>query len=199
MDIADPLFGIVRRVPDKLAPWLGLSTGGRCYPLGPRPEDFTLPMIAHALSNICRYNGQTSQFWSVAAHSIEVAHEVYAITKDKRMALDALMHDAGESVLCDIPKPLKPLVANYRLWEDAVDLAIAERFSLSYPMDPIVKTVDSNMVIQEVFCFFPRGSAIWERYGLKGDECFTPLRSLTPEQGEWGFIDNFIAFNGGMP
>jgi hypothetical protein len=191
-------FGIVKRVPNKLAPWLGLNNGKKCYPLGPRPEDFTVPMIAHALSNLCRYNGQTSHFWSVAAHSLEVAAEVYAITKDKKVSLDALMHDAGECVLCDIPKPLKPLIPNYKLWEDAVDLALAERFDLSYPMDPIISVTDSNMVLVEVWNFFPPFSEIWKRYDIKVGDNYSILKPLHPRDAEQMFIDAFCYYNGGM-
>jgi hypothetical protein len=192
-------FGIVRRVPESLAPWLGLSDGGKCYPLGARPEDFTLPMIANALSNICRYNGQTNAFWSVAAHSIEVAHQVYEKTGVAKYALDALMHDASESVLCDIPKPLKPMILNYDKWEDSVERAIAERFGLRYPRFSLIGTIDANLVVDEVRNFFPPGSAIWKRYGLVLEEPRLVLTPLYPVEGRAMFIDKFLEYNGGMP
>lgn len=48
--------------------WILTFTGRRFYPLDPRPEDVCLEDIAHALSLICRYNGHSRFFYSVAEH-----------------------------------------------------------------------------------------------------------------------------------
>lgn len=64
--------------------------------------------IAHALSNICRFNGHSLRFYSVCEHSILVANEIEKLyPKDKHFILQALLHDATEAYMPDVPKPLK--------------------------------------------------------------------------------------------
>ncbi len=192
----DPLFGGYKNRP--LSPWLGTSAGGKVYPFGIRPEDFDLTVIAHALSNICRYGGHTSKFWSVAAHSIEVAECVLFMTGDKRAALHGLMHDASETFLGDIPAPIKPMLLNFKKWELAAEQAVEERYGLSFEEYAIVDVVDKQQVPIEVFNFFPAGSYSWKRYDVS-DECgFKTLNPLSPEMGKAMFIEAFISLNGGL-
>ena len=37
--------------------WMQTHSGGRFYPLDPRPDDLVADDIAHALSLLCRYGG----------------------------------------------------------------------------------------------------------------------------------------------
>lgn len=90
----------------RIGNWLGLDgTGRRFYPLDPRPEDVTIEDIAHALSNVCRWGGRVREFYSVASHSVHVAQIVER--KVPRIALHALLHDAAEAYVGDVPTPLK--------------------------------------------------------------------------------------------
>ena len=81
---------------------------------------YVLEDIAHGLANICRYNGQCKHFYSVAQHSVLVAHLALAIAQNDRwrkyfeddatldyVYMRALLHDAAEAYLGDVTKPLK--------------------------------------------------------------------------------------------
>jgi 5'-deoxynucleotidase YfbR-like HD superfamily hydrolase len=116
-----------------LEPYITTFKGGRIYPLGPRATDFRTSDIAHSLSQICRYNGHTSEFWSVAAHSLEVSKVLEEMGRPLIEQFAGLMHDACESCLCDIPRPIKPLVVGYSQWEETVDFVIARKFGYPYP------------------------------------------------------------------
>ena len=70
----------------------------------PDPALITLEDIAHGLSNICRWNGHTKSFYSVAEHSFRVAK---LVQPSKR--LTALLHDAEEAYWGDVISPLKKL------------------------------------------------------------------------------------------
>lgn len=76
---------------------------GRLYWAEPERYVFTIGEIAESLSRICRFNGHLG--WeSVATHSIRVARALgYAAP---RVQLAALLHDAHEAYIGDIPGPL---------------------------------------------------------------------------------------------
>ena len=104
-----------------------------------KPEDYTFDIktIAHALSNICRYGGHSSSFYSVAEHSVLVSQMV-----PPELALCGLLHDASEAFVGDMPSPLKALCQDYATIEGEVHKAIAEKFSLPYPFPPAIKLAD---------------------------------------------------------
>lgn len=93
----------------------------------PIPEMFNIQDIAGALSNICRFGGHSSAFYSVAQHSVIVANMAPVHLKK-----EALMHDAAEAYLGDVISPLKyELGLKYTMIEDAFNCAIAKRFKLA--------------------------------------------------------------------
>jgi len=62
-------------------------------------KDIDIRDIAHALCNLCRYTGHTSQFYSVAQHSMLVADKMPGTRNEK---LAALLHDAAEAYTNDL-------------------------------------------------------------------------------------------------
>lgn len=78
-------------------------TGGEFRPFDPRPADVRLLDIAAGLAHTCRFGGHCRQFYSVAQHSMCVSREF----ETPRLRLFALLHDAGEAYLGDIPRPIK--------------------------------------------------------------------------------------------
>jgi len=87
--------------------WIATYTGGRFYPLDPRPEDVCIADIAHSLSQICRFNGQTLQFYSVAQHSVLVSKLLGQGGPSPIHEFMGLKHDAAEAYLCDLVRPIK--------------------------------------------------------------------------------------------
>lgn len=87
---------------------LTLRDGRLFWPLDPRPSEVRVDDIAHSLSLTCRFAGHCREFYSVAQHSLLVAELVERIAPE--LALQALLHDAAEAYLGDIPRPLKPYV-----------------------------------------------------------------------------------------
>lgn len=95
-----------------------LTYTGLHFPLlKPEYFHFNILDIAHALSQLCRFTGHTSSFYSVAQHSVMVASLVPA-----DQALAALMHDAAEAYLGDVSSPLKALLPDYKLIETNVEI-----------------------------------------------------------------------------
>lgn len=65
-------------------------------------DDIIATDIAHSLTNICRFNGQLRNHYSVAAHSLAVAKIV-----NRGLKRAAIIHDAAEAFTSDIVRPFK--------------------------------------------------------------------------------------------
>lgn len=135
------------------------ASGGVFYPLDPRPEDICIEDIAHALSNMCRFNGHCKEFYSVAQHSVIVSEIV-----PEDLALDGLLHDAAETYVGDIIRPVKNNFLDWweKTYEEPVWLWIANKFELIAPMPSAVKRADlialaiekrDLMAIGDIDCF----------------------------------------------
>ena len=111
----------------------------------PEESDITLADIANGLSHICRFTGQCHTFYSVAEHSVLCSQRVPA-----EHAFAALMHDAAESVMGDVSRPLKSLLPDYKKIERRVERAILGKFGLPAEMHPAIKAADMEMLAFEM-------------------------------------------------
>ena len=107
----------------------------------PTMEMISIEDIAHALSNNCRFGGHLDDFYSVAQHSW---HCSQLVSNENAMA--ALMHDASEAYLLDIPRPIKQRLSEYKEIEHRLMLLIAEKFQFEYPFHKEIKEVDNLML-----------------------------------------------------
>lgn len=117
--------------------WIQTASGKKFYPLNPQPDDVCIEDIAHALSKMCRFNGHTREFYSVAQHSVLVSH---LVSPQHRLA--GLLHDATEAYLADITRPVKQYMPDFSAVEDLLMECIATRFGIEMPLDPSVKAAD---------------------------------------------------------
>lgn len=105
--------------------WIVTRSGRRVWPLDPRPEDIDIDDIAYALAGTFRFRGHSRI--TVAQHSVAVAHAV-----PRRWRLAALLHDAAEAYLGDLPRPLKEgdYAAQFRDAERKLLAVILRRFDV---------------------------------------------------------------------
>jgi hypothetical protein len=106
------------------------ASGKFFHPSNPDYKKIDILDIAHVLSRQTRFSGHTSGFWSVANHSILVSRLVAP-----EYALTALLHDAAEAYLVDLPSPVKnnENLWVYKLLEDDLHAAVSKAFSLPTP------------------------------------------------------------------
>ena len=126
--------------------WMQTYTGHRYYPLTPQPEEIFPEDIAHALAMLCRYGGHVDRFYSVAEHCVLMSRAV-----SPEHALAALLHDATEAYVCDVPRPLKRVLPGYSDIEDLAAIAIGGRFGIApekFSSGP-VKEADNRILLDE--------------------------------------------------
>jgi 5'-deoxynucleotidase YfbR-like HD superfamily hydrolase len=128
----------------------------------PTLEMIQIEDIAHALASLPRFGGHLNKHYSVAQHSVMCAMRVTTL-EDKRAAL---LHDASEAYMLDIPTPIKAKLPDYKIYEANLMTKIAEKFSFEFPLSKEVKRVDEEMLHLE-----------WDNLVINQDKIFHCLSS----------------------
>ena len=101
-----------------MSDYITTYTGKHIDPVHPISDLICIEDIAHALSLICRGNGQVKTFFSVGQHCINCAREALARGYSSRIAFACLLHDASECYLSDVPRPFKKTLTGYKEQEE---------------------------------------------------------------------------------
>ena len=128
----------------KTRAWQRMLSGRRLDLLNPSPMDIEIEDIAHGLSFVARWNGQTfGKFpYSVAEHSVFVEKLFFKINPqiDPKWRLAALLHDAPEYVIGDMISPVKSSVGQgYSDMDKRLTAAIHQRFGLPSKIPNVIK------------------------------------------------------------
>ncbi len=171
--------------------YIRTHSGLKFYPFSPQPEQICIEDIAAGLSKTCRYSGQIPVFYSVAEHSLDCAKLV-----PDEFKLSALLHDASEAYLADIPKPIKELLPDYQALERTVTKAIDDTFRVDSGA-PIVKQADRTMLLLEFSKFFPE--YVCQDFGRDvrpyADIIPKWFAGLFPEIAEVEFLRAFVEYS----
>lgn len=138
----------------------------------PDPDTINIHDIAHGLSNICRFGGHTTRFYSVAQHSCLVSY-----LAPKQLRLEALLHDAAEAYLGDVIKPLKVLIersSGYKRYEDNFQRLIATKFHIDPAAFGLVKPFDLRALEIEHGYFFLNEEKHFSKLFNSEEPCWTP-------------------------
>ncbi|WP_299850524.1 HD family hydrolase [uncultured Roseovarius sp.] len=124
--------------------WQKMLSGRRLDLLDPTPVDIEIEDIAHGLSFVARWNGQTlGDFaYSVAEHSLLVENLFVRLNPKvpPKWCLAALLHDAPEYVIGDMISPVKNAVGpGYGELDQRLTAAIHIRFGLPASIPITVK------------------------------------------------------------
>jgi hypothetical protein len=160
--------------------------------LNPKPEQFDIKDIAHALSMNCRYVGHCRNFYSVAEHSWQMARMLSDCSVEIQLA--ALLHDASEAYITDVASPVKQHLPDYQKMEDNIQIALFEKYGLEYPLHPAVKHADRVMLSIEAHYLLPSKGNDWGMWKQtnrpKVDPIFKPI-CMEPRQARINFMDKF--------
>jgi 5'-deoxynucleotidase YfbR-like HD superfamily hydrolase len=124
--------------------WQRMLSGRRLDLLDPSPLDIEIEDIAHGLSFVARWNGQTigDYPYSVAEHSVFV-EKLFTQLNPRvgvKWRLAALLHDAPEYVIGDMISPVKSAVGtNYTDLDLRLTAAIHQKFGLPATIPELIK------------------------------------------------------------
>jgi uncharacterized protein len=177
--------------PPAPGPYLQTVSGRWVNPIDPDPQQFDIEDIARALGNLCRFGGHCRVFYSVAQHSVIVSERVEQRGGDAEDVFAALMHDASEAYLGDMPHPLKhrsALGAVFKEAEDHLEAALREHFAIK-PGVAEIKRADRALLAAERRAF---SAERWAWPELEGVEPLDiELEALSPDESERAFMRRF--------
>lgn len=90
----------------------------------PETDSIDIEDVATGLANNCRFSGQLPVHYSVAAHSLVMAD----LMDSSEAQQYALLHDASEAYIIDLPRPVKALCPDYKEVEARIQGAIMDKF-----------------------------------------------------------------------
>lgn len=166
--------------------WMQTFTGRQFWPIDPRADEVDIRDIAHALSNCCRYGGHCKRFYSVAEHSVLIARAAPPHLKKA-----ALLHDASEAYLVDIPRPIKRSLPEYRAIEARLMQVIAKLFDFAWPLAEEIKDLDRRILMDERDALMSNPPAGWFEEEL--EPLGVEMIGLSPIAAEWAFRREFMA------
>jgi 5'-deoxynucleotidase YfbR-like HD superfamily hydrolase len=179
---------------EPVGPWVGTNTGQYISLTDPNFNEITIDDIATGLSNVCRFNGQLKTWYSVAEHSIHVAELV-----PKEYKLQALLHDATEAFICDVPTPFKLMLGDaYGFVEERLARAIGAKFGVDLVnLSDVVKQADRVMVVSERDAF----QAVPRKWGAHYENVLRypnlSRRYSNPTEARAAFLAAFREYSGG--
>jgi hypothetical protein len=137
-------------------------TGRAFWPLEPKVEDVSIIDIAHNLANQCRYSGATQFFYSTAQHCCLLADYVEQHGGSPIDCLQILMHDAPETYLVDVPRPVKQFMPEYRKWDKAINDVIRAWLCIGHlPIPTWQDELDSRIIVDERAQVMSDSGLVW--------------------------------------
>lgn len=174
-------------------PWISSFTGKKVDLRRPQLQMISIYDIAHALSMYCRYVGHVESFYSVGEHSIYCSN--LGLTPSER--LENLLHDATETYLGDVSRPLKQLLPKYKEIERAWDIVIREKFGLPMIETEQCNDIDGIMCVTEMKNLFkldhPENPIAKVSHSRILENFDFDLEFHSMEQVEMKFLDMFFS------
>lgn len=187
--VEDAVDGVRASPPaPRIGSWIQTYSGRQAYPMDLRPSEVHIEDIAHSLSLQCRYTGHCRRFYSVAEHSVLMARHFIA-NGMREYALPALLHDATEAYLTDVPRPVKPFMIGYREAEARAWAAIAERFGLAVELSAHVHDADARILVDERAQNMAPSDVEWE--GMPTEGLGVTLQCWPPSMAERVFLATY--------
>jgi hypothetical protein len=160
-----------------------LTHTGRRFDLFEPDADMIDPRdISHSLAHLCRFNGHTREFYSVAQHSCIVAD---LVPEEHKLA--ALLHDAAEAYLGDMTRPLKQWIHAYQDFEYWTWRRVCERFDIPSELPGCVQQADLIALATERRDLMSTDPAIWD--------CLIGIEPMAESIRPWPATEALLTFH----
>lgn len=169
--------------------WLTETYTGKHIQLDPTQNWYDIKDIAHALSLICRFNGHCKFHYSVAQHSVYVAHRC-----PRPHAMQGLLHDAAEAYIGDLVKPVKGIIPTFKEIENGLLREILKQLDPGTTplLHETVKEADITMLATEAYCLMPSCGCGWAwEDTVEIAPVMQDVPQWTPEKAEKEFLYHY--------
>jgi hypothetical protein len=170
-------------------PFITTASGRSLYFDRPHPDQIDIGDIARGLATEFRWCGQGSKWITVAEHSVAAAVAAQYRGLGTQVAKLALLHDAHEFAMKDMPTPLKRSIPAYQAVADRLQSAILEALGLKPPTEAEAESVhriDLDLRLKEVIEGFAPSSLLQEGMVLPGN--LPALVGMDPEGARRNFM-----------
>lgn len=140
--------------------WAMCHSGKQVFPFDLRLGDVVIEDIAHALAMQVRYNGHVERLYTVGEHCIRISDALFRDYGNHTLALQGLLHDAGEAYTGDFTRPVKNSMREVgqvlKAAEDRNEEIIFQTFGVDHSTqtDAIVKDYDRRIIVDEKQALF---------------------------------------------
>lgn len=172
----------------RLTPHIQTASGYYINFLDFTNNSYSIFDIAHHLSHLCRFVGATRCFYSVAQHSVWCSHKV-----PQHLALLALMHDSHEAYVGDCATPLKQLLPNFQMIENALQADMFRAYGLDSSDYARVKKADYMALKREQFYMMPGFEVEGEVKTFLENESIVPVNHAEARKM---FLERYVELGG---
>lgn len=153
----------------------------------------TIDSIAHSLARLCRFNGHTNEFYSVAEHSVRCSYLV-----EPELELIAFAHDWHESLVGDVTSPLKRMLPGFEVIDRMARMHVSVSMGVDIvDLDPRVIHADLQMLSTEKRDLLDPIDLDWD---LKLPEPLSErIRPWGIREAHWRFLKRFKELSHGLP
>lgn len=109
-------------------------------------DDFNATDVVHGLSNIMRFSGQSATPYSVATHSMNVENVCRILGANIPTRFFAILHDAAEVYIGDIPAPVKVKLPEIIKLEKHINNEILRFFIDEFKFADLASHVDWQLI-----------------------------------------------------
>lgn len=125
-------------------------SGIRFYPLDPRPDEFLLDDMCHAVSREQRFGNHTQERYSVGQHLLMCAKFAKDSGFSPYIQFLAATHDLQEAYVRDLPSPIKHSFIYYRQVEDRILHVLWHQYFQI--REPLVKEIELLKYCDGLLC-----------------------------------------------
>jgi 5'-deoxynucleotidase YfbR-like HD superfamily hydrolase len=169
-------------------PFVSQNSGNKIYLDDLTNNTYLITDIAHSLSCNNRWNGHADVPISVAQHSYYCSQ---MCGKNSKLALNMLLHDMAESVLSDIPRPIKAFIAGAKEFDDRIYADMALKFGVD-TMTDAMSLIDNRMLKTEATQLLKRvDTSEWGDWYQKIEPYDFKITSWRPEFAKEMFLDRY--------